>query len=132
MFPWDFGLIEALKYVLQLNIFAEEPPEEQRVTPYLIFEMKKISPSVNNTARADLQITIVDKEEISLATYDFIKMIEKATRQELTLKQGEFTIGSAKIKLDKVATRRNSIILNLVALLKLKAIYEDENEAQDD
>ena len=66
------------------------------------------------------------------AYYSIIKTMKKAIAQKLTLKQGNFEIGTAQIKLEKFVTKKNNLILDLTALLYLKAIYDDIEEIQDE
>ncbi|MDR0677208.1 MAG: hypothetical protein LBF57_00840 [Holosporaceae bacterium] len=124
MYPWDFGIINAIRKELQCAIFPANPPEELRKTPYLIFELKNILQGKNLLSRAEFSITIVDNEE----KFGFIvlRSINKIISRELTLSQGEAVIGSAKAKINSVESKGNSLILNMVAILKLEAIYEDE------
>ena len=128
MIPWDFGLINALKEKLNVEIFPSDPPDESRQTPYLILELKNIRQGVGRSTRAELQLKIVDEEKPSSLTYDFIKTIRKAITQKLTLKQGTFEIGEANIKLEKIVTGRSDAVLNMTALLNLKTIYHDEGD----
>jgi hypothetical protein len=126
MIPWDLGIIKAIGKELGFAIFPTHPPEDKRRTPYLIFELKNILQGKNLTSRVEFSITVVDDKEVTSASYDVLKAINKSISKELTLCQGESEIGSAKIKIDSVESKQNNLLLNLVAILKMKAIYEDE------
>jgi hypothetical protein len=71
-------------------------------------------------------ITIVDRDEVTGTAFEVLRVINKIISKELTLFQENSVIGSAKIKINSVASKENSLILNLVAILQLKAIYEDQ------
>lgn len=131
MIPWDFGLTNALKEKLNVEIFPSEPPEEFKKSPYLILEFKSIRQTMEQTARAEIQLKIADEEKPTSAVYDFIRAIKKAISQELVLKQGKSEIGKANMKMEKVVMSRSGTILNLTALLQLKTIYEDEGESHE-
>jgi hypothetical protein len=126
MIPWDLGIIGAIGRQLMMAIFPSEPPEEMRKTPYLIFELKSVVQGQNLTSRAEFAITIVEGKETTPASFDILRAINKIIAEELTLSQGDFVIGSAKIKIDSVAGKKNNMVLNLTAILKMRAIYEDE------
>ncbi|MDR0632227.1 MAG: hypothetical protein LBF54_03255 [Holosporaceae bacterium] len=126
MIPWDLGIIRAIGKELEFAIFPTRPPEDKRRTPYLIFELKNVLQGKNLTSRAEFSITVVDDKEVTSASYDVLKAINKVISKELTLCQGEAEIGSARIKIDSVESKQNNLMLNLVAILKMKAIYEDE------
>ncbi|GHU12721.1 hypothetical protein FACS189449_06930 [Alphaproteobacteria bacterium] len=127
--PWDFGIINAIKKELGAAIFPPSPPRELRKTPYLVFELKKIMQGKNLMSRVEFVITIVDNENVSSESIGIMKSIGKIISQELTLHQENGIIGSARIKIDSLESRKNHLILNMVAILKLKAIYEDgEND----
>lgn len=126
MLPWDLGIINAIKKNIEFDIFPSMPPEELRKTPYLIFELKNIVQGVNLISRADFVINIVDKNEITSAAFDILKSINKIINTELTLSQNDFEIGRAKIKINSVESKKNTLILNMTSILQLKAIYEDE------
>ncbi len=132
MIPWDFGLINTLKNLLDISIFPSEPPEEQRKTPYIILELLNIEQNINLVTKLGLKLTIVYNQEQMPAYYSIIKTMKKAIAQKLTLKQGNFEIGTAQIKLEKFVTKKNNLILDLTALLYLKAIYDDIEEIQDE
>ncbi|MDR2794792.1 MAG: hypothetical protein LBB12_03380 [Holosporaceae bacterium] len=125
MLPWDFGIINAIKKELCTAIFPPNPPDEFRKTPYLIFELKNIIHGKNLMSRVEFVISIVDDKCVTSDSMKIMKSISKITAQELTLSQGNFAIGSAKIKIDSIESRKNLLILNMIAILKLKAIYED-------
>ncbi|MDR1982796.1 MAG: hypothetical protein LBQ08_03305 [Holosporaceae bacterium] len=126
MIPWDLGIINAIRKELELAIFPSNPPEELRKTPYLIFELKNILPGKNLMSRVEFSITIVDDKEVTGASFEVLKAINKIISRELTLSQEEATIGSAKAKINSIESKKNNLVLNLIAILKLEAIYEDE------
>jgi hypothetical protein len=128
MIPWDLGIIRAMGKELKMAIFPSLPPEGKRNTPYLIFELKNVLQGKNCMIRAEFSITVVDDKEVTSASYDIMKAINKIISKELTLLQENVVIGSAKIKINAVENRKNNLILQLIAILKMKAIYEDENE----
>ena len=76
-------------------------------------------------SRAEFTLTIVDNKEISGESLTILKNINKIISKELTLRQSDFTIGTARIKVDSVESKKNNLIMNLVAILQLKAIYEN-------
>jgi hypothetical protein len=126
MIPWDLGIINAIKQELKFAIFPSEPPEELRKTPYLIFELKNVLQGKNLMSRVEFSITIVDNKEVTGACFDVLRSINKIISKELALSQDDFIIGSAKIKINSIASKENSLILNLIAILHLNAVYEDE------
>jgi hypothetical protein len=126
MIPWDLGIIKAIGKQLEQAIFPSEPPEEMRKTPYLIFELKNVAQGQNLTSRAEFEITIVEGKGTTSASFDILRTINRIIAKELTLSQGEFVIGSAKAKVDSVESRKNNLVLSMTALLRMKAIYEDE------
>ncbi|MBE6447454.1 MAG: hypothetical protein E7015_03150 [Alphaproteobacteria bacterium] len=133
MFPWDFGLINALKNLLNVKIFPSEPPiDMQCKKPYIILEIKDFAQNINLTTRLNFRMSFVYDENIMPNYFDVISLIKKATADKLTLSQGKFQIGTAQIKLDKFANKKNTLILDLTALLQLTAIYEDDEEISDD
>ncbi|MDR0678310.1 MAG: hypothetical protein LBF44_02110 [Holosporaceae bacterium] len=129
MIPWDLGIINAIKKELEFAIFPSNPPEEfGKKTPYLIFELKNILQGKNLMSRVEFSITIVDNKEVTSASFEILKAINKIISKELTLSQDETPIGSAKIKINSIESKKNNLILNLVAILRLEAVYEDEYE----
>jgi hypothetical protein len=80
----------------------------------------------NLISRVEFLITIVNNNEITSAGFEILKTINKLISRELTLSQDDSPIGSAKIKINSVESRKNNLVLTLVAILKLAAIYEDE------
>jgi hypothetical protein len=126
MIPWDLGLIKAIGRQLEAAIFPSEPPENERKTPYLIFELKNVVQGANLTARAEFSIIIVEGKGATSASFDIARAINKIIAKELTLSQGDFVIGSARIKIDSTKSEKNNLILNLTAILKIRTIYEDE------
>jgi hypothetical protein len=126
MIPWDLGIVKAVGKHLEQAIFPSEPPEEMRKTPYLIFELKNVVQGKNLTSRAEFAITIVEGKEAPPAGFEILKAINKIIAKELTLSQGDFVIGSAMAKIDSVVSKKSNLVLNLTAILKMKAIYEDE------
>jgi hypothetical protein len=129
MIPWDLGIINAIKKELEFAIFPSNPPEGLgKKTPYLIFELKNILQGKNLISRVEFAITIVDNKEVTSASFEILKAINKIISRELTLSQEETPIGNAKIKINSVESKKNNLILNLVAILRLEAVYEDEDE----
>jgi hypothetical protein len=126
MIPWDLGIINAIKKELELAIFPSDPPEELHKTPYLLFELKNILQGKNLMSRVEFSITIVDNKEVTSAGFEILKAINKLISKELTLSQEDFIIGSAKTKINSIESKKNRLILNLIAILKLKAVYEDD------
>ena len=129
MIPWDFGIIRAIKELLGISIFPSMPPEDMKKSPYIIFELKDILQGKNLLYRVGFTLTLIDNNEGK--NLEILKSITKIIRKELTLKQGNFVIGSARIKIESVESKGINLIINFAALLQLKAIYEDgetENE----
>ncbi len=125
MLPWDFGIINAIKNQFAFSIFPSIPPEELRKTPYLIFELKNVLQGKNQMSRVEFILTIVDVKEISGESLNILKNINKIISKELALRQDEFMIGTARIKIESIENKKNNLIINLVAILQLKAVYED-------
>ncbi|MBQ7674234.1 MAG: hypothetical protein IJT36_06965 [Alphaproteobacteria bacterium] len=130
MIPWDFGIIQAIKDQLGMAIFPSTPPKSLNENPHVIFELKDILQGKNFLYRVGFTLTLVDNNEGS--NLEILKKITKIIRKELTLQQGEFEIGSAKIKIESVESKRDKLIINLAALLQLKTIYEDEDGDDDE
>ncbi|MDR0555395.1 MAG: hypothetical protein LBG20_00040 [Holosporaceae bacterium] len=128
MIPWDLGLIRAMGKELAFAIFPSHPPEEMRKTPYLIFELKNVLQGKNLISRVEFSITVMDGKEVTSASYNVLKAINKIISKELILAQDDAEIGRAKIKIDSVESKKNNLMVHLVAILKMKAIYEDEDE----
>jgi hypothetical protein len=126
MIPWDLGIIKAIGKELGEAIFPSSPPEETYKTPYLIFELKNYMYGVNLRSRVEFSITIVDDREVTSASYDIMRAINKIICQKLTLSQGNSVIGTAKTKVDSVEKRKNKLTLNMIAMLDMEAIYENE------
>lgn len=129
MIPWDFGIIRAIKELLGISIFPSMPPEDMKKSPYIIFELKDILQGKNLLYRVGFTLTLIDNNEGK--NLEILKSITKIIRKELTLKQGNFVIGSARMKIESVESKGINLIINFAALLQLKAIYEDgetENE----
>lgn len=129
MIPWDFGIIRAIKELLGISIFPSMPPEDMKKSPYIIFELKDILQGKNLLYRVGFTLTLIDNNEGK--NLEILKSITKIIRKELTLKQGNFVIGSARMKIESVESKGINSIINFAALLQLKAIYEDgetENE----
>jgi hypothetical protein len=124
--PWDMGIINAIRRKLEYAIFPSDPPEEMKQTPYLIFELRNLIQGANFTARVEFTLTIVDKKEVTSASFDVMKAINKIIRGELTLKQDDFVIGSAKVKINEVESKKNNLVLKMIAIIKLNVVYEDE------
>jgi len=129
MLPWDFGIINAIKKELECAIFPSAPPEEQRKTPYLIFELKNIVMGKNLTSRAEFTITVVDEKEVTGTCFEILRALTKIISKELTLVQEDFTLGTARIKLNSVESKKNTLILNFVGILQMAGIYEDDDTA---
>lgn len=128
MIPWDFGIIRAMKELLGISIFPSVPSSEHIIkeSPYIIFELNDILQGKNLLYRVGFTLTLVDNNEGK--NLEILKNITKIIRKELTLKQGGFVIGSARIKIESVESKKNNLIVNFAALLQLKAIYEDGEE----
>lgn len=131
MIPWDFGIKNAIEKELGISLFPfSAPSEEKRISPYLIIEFKNLVQGKNLTSRADFAITIVNEREITAESFEISKNLEKIARKELTLYQGKKVIGSAKFKIISLESKKNNLILNITALLCLKAIYENDEMAE--
>lgn len=126
MIPWDFGIIQAIKDQLGISIFPSTPPEPLKESSHVIFELKNILQGKNSLYRVGFTLTLVDNNEGN--NLEVLKKITKIIRKELTLHQGEFEIGSAKVKIESVESKKDKLIINLVALLQLKTIYEDGDD----
>lgn len=133
MIPWDFGIINAIKQNLDIPIFPSEPPKGLNQKTYLVFNLKNIVQGMNLTSKMEFSLTIVDKNETTDHTYAILKKINRLISSELSLYQGNFIIGSAKVKINCLENKKNMLILNLVAKLQLKRLYDDGeyNELQE-
>lgn len=133
MIPWDFGIINAIKQNLDIPIFPSEPPKGLNQKTYLVFNLKNIVQGMNLTSKMEFSLTIVDKDETTDHTYAILKKINRLISSELSLYQGNFIIGSAKVKINCLENKKNMLILNLVAKLQLKRLYDDGeyNELQE-
>ncbi|MDR2107811.1 MAG: hypothetical protein LBO73_04855 [Holosporaceae bacterium] len=129
MIPWDFGIINALKKCLGTIIFPSDPPEEESLqTPYLIFELKKITHGKNLISRAEFTLTVADEDKTDGGRFAVMKAVDRIAEDELTLSAGDAVIGSAKIKMISFDSKKNKLILNFAAILKLEATYDDEDK----
>lgn len=131
MIPWDFGIIRAIKELLGISIFPSAPSPEHIIkeNPYIIFQLNDILQGKNLLYRVGFTLTLIDNNEGK--NLEILKNITKIIRKELTLKQGEFIIGSARIKTESVESKGSNLIINFAALLQLKAIYEDGEEGHE-
>ncbi len=131
MIPWDFGIIRAIKELLGISIFPSAPSPEHVIkeSPYIIFQLNDILQGKNLLYRVGFTLTLIDNNEGK--NLEILKNITKIIRKELTLKQGEFIIGSARIKTESVESKGSNLIINFAALLQLKAIYEDGEEEHE-
>ena len=131
MIPWDFGIIRAIKELLGISIFPSAPSPEHVIKegPYIIFQLNDILQGKNLLYRVGFTLTLIDNNEGK--NLEILKNITKIIRKELTLKQGEFIIGSARIKTESVESKGGNLIINFAALLQLKAIYEDGEEGHE-
>lgn len=131
MIPWDFGIIRAIKELLGISIFPSAPSPEHVIkeNPYIIFQLNDILQGKNLLYRVGFTLTLIDNNEGK--NLEILKNITKIIRKELTLKQGEFIIGSARIKTESVESKGSNLIINFAALLQLKAIYEDGEEEHE-
>lgn len=125
MIPWDFGVINAIKKKLNVEVFPSDPPQELEKSRYLIFNLKNIKEGINRIAKMEFSLIIVDKEETSGYTYAILRKINRVISSELDLYQGNFAIGSARVKINYLENKKNMLILNLEAILQLKALYEN-------
>lgn len=125
MIPWDFGVINAIKKKLNVEVFPSDPPQELGKSRYLIFNLKNIKEGINRIAKMEFSLIIVDKEETSGYTYAILRKIKRVISSELDLYQGNFAIGSARVKINYLENKKNMLILNLEAILQLKALYEN-------
>ncbi len=126
MIQWDFGITNAIAKELGTTLFPfSAPSSEQRTSPYLILDLKSIVQGKNLVSRAEFTITIASDKEISGKSYDILRSIDKLMSKELTLYQESEIIGSAKFKISSLESKKNNLILNIIALLQLKAIYSD-------
>ncbi|MBR1733962.1 MAG: hypothetical protein IJ730_00690 [Alphaproteobacteria bacterium] len=126
MIPWDFGIIQAIKNQLDISIFPSNPPQKLSQKPHIIFEINDILQGKNCVYRVGFSLTLVNEDHGK--NLEILKQITKITRNELTLKQGNFDLGSAKIKIESVENKQRKLTLDLVALLQLKIIYDDGEE----
>ena len=131
MIPWDFGIIRAIKELLGISIFPSAPSPEHIIkeNPYIIFQLNDILQGKNLLYRVGFTLTLIDNNEGK--NLEILKNITKIIRKELTLKQGEFIIGSARIKTESVESKGSNLIINFAALLQLKAIYVDGEEGHE-
>lgn len=121
--PWDFGIINAIKEQLGLAIFPSVPQQSTRQNPQIIFELKDIRQGKNQLYRVEFSLTLIDKNEGK--NLEILKNITKLIRKKLSLKQENFTIGSARAKINLITTKGNRMEIDLIALLQLN---DGENE----
>jgi hypothetical protein len=120
------GIIGALGKGLKYAIFPPDPPEEMRRTPYLIFELQNLMSGMNFAARVEFSLAIVDQKEVTSASFDVMRAIRKIIDGKLTLTQDDDVIGDARIKIDSVEKKKNSLVLKMIAIVKLNTVYENE------
>lgn len=125
MFPWDFGIINALNKESKFKIIPNNSQNNVIEEPCLLFELKNILQCKNFTAKADFSLTVIENDGNSM---DMLKDVNKIICKDLDLYQSSCKIGTAKIKVNSIENKKNLLTLNLSAILNLKAIYEDENE----
>lgn len=126
MIPWDFGIISAIKDQLGIAIFPSTPPKDFQTKPHLIFELNDIMQGKNCVYKVGFKMKIVDNNEgINL---EILKKISRIIRKELTLKEGKFVLGSARIKIESVESKSNVLTVNFVALLQINNGYEESEK----
>jgi hypothetical protein len=126
MTPWDLGIINAIGKRLEYAIFPSDPPETMKRTPYLIFELQNLLQGANFMIRVEFTLTIIDQKEVTSASFDVLRAVNKLIRKELTLGQDGYVIGSARIKINAVESRKNNLVLKMTAIIKLNTVYENE------
>lgn len=126
MIPWDFGIIGAIKDQLGISIFPINPPQNMQKKPHLIFELNDVVHGKIGCYKVGFKMKIVDNNEGT--NLEILKKISRIIRKELTLKEGRFTLGSARIKIGSVESKSDVLTVNFIALLSLKARYEDEED----
>lgn len=126
MIPWDFGIISAIKDQLGIAIFPSTPPKDFQTKPHLTFELNDIMQGKNCVYKVGFKMKIVDNNEgINL---EILKKISRIIRKELTLKEGKFVLGSARIKIESVESKSNVLTVNFVALLQINNGYEESEK----
>jgi hypothetical protein len=128
MFPWDFGIINAIKQGIGLDIYPSQPPDNQFKAPYFVFELKNIRTDIKWSSRVEFIMTLVADENGTDEYLEILKIIKKIISGELTLNQKDSKIGTARIKITSVECKKNSLILNCTALLRLMPSCENNHD----
>ncbi len=126
MFPWDFGIINVLNEESKFKIIPYDTPKGMIRGPCLLFELKSMMQHKNFTTKAEFTLTVVEGTERNGSSAEIMKEINRVINADLVLHQSEEEIGTARVKIESVENKKNTFLLNLVAIILLKPIYEDE------
>jgi hypothetical protein len=126
MFPWDFGIIDAIKRGIGLDIYPSHPPDNLYRAPYLVFELKNIRTEKRMLSRIEFAMTLVEDDNSTGEYFKILKTINKIISGELILGQEESRIGTARIKITSVECKKNTLILNCIAMLRLMPSGDDD------
>ena len=124
MISWDFGLINALKEKIGLEIYPSEPPDEIDY-PHLILEIGETKYRFDHTLLAEINIHIIDTEKPSSLSYEICKKLQQILMEDLVLSSGEVKFGKAAVKIDRILSTKNDQIIKLVAIIQLKNMEEE-------
>jgi len=119
MISWDFGLINALKEKIGLEIYPSEPPNEIG-HPYLILEVGETKYQFDHTILAEINIHIIDAEKPSNRGYEICKKLQQISMEDLVLRFENSECGKAAIKIDRILTTKNNQIIKLISIIQLK------------
>lgn len=129
---WDFGVINALKEGLDMEVFPSDPIEKIAQTPYLIFELKNVLYGKNLSSRVECIIKIINANYDNTKVFEVLKKINQVITKKLSLYQGALCIGSAKMKINSLETKGDVTILSLIGILQLLAIYDNMESDHDE
>lgn len=123
MISWDFGLINALKEKIGLEIYPSEPPDEVDC-PYLILEIGETKYRFDHTILAEVNIRITDTEKPSSRGYEICKKLQQISMEDLALCSENLEFGKAAMKIDRIVTTKNNQIIKLIVMIQLKNMEE--------
>ncbi len=124
MISWDFGLINALKEKIGLEIYPSEPPDEIS-RPYLILEIGETKYRFDHTILAEINIHIIDTEKPSSHGYEICKKLQQISMKDLSLRSEILEFGKAAMKIDRIVTTKNDQIIKLIVMIQLKNMEEE-------
>ncbi len=129
---WDFGLLNSIKERFQemginIKILPLPLPCDYEIDePYLAADVKNTMTALDKRARADVILSLENKEDdTSHLNVTIIKALGAISRETLRLFQGEEQVGAATVKIGSIENRNNKFMVTLNSLIWLRSLYHD-------